>query len=107
MLRQRSCSLFPRRVDGASGGLLVPERFRQNHPAFRAEFFASPVVRTMGRAATYSAGPRMAASSRWKSVNPIQTEGELFILSAIVDITERKRGEEKFRLAVESGPTAW
>src|SRR6185503_1187784 len=38
--------------------------------------------------------------------NPLQTSGGAFVLAAVVDITERKRAEERFRLAVESAPNA-
>ncbi len=38
-------------------------------------------------------------------LNPIRVGDELFVLSAIVDISERKRGEEMFRLAVEACPS--
>ena len=39
-------------------------------------------------------------------LNPIETEEGLFVLSAIVDITERKRLETRFRATVESAPMA-
>ena len=73
--------------------LLVPERFRQNHPAFRAEFFASPVVRTMGmgrdlygRRKDGSEFPVKSALIRFKPKANCSSR-------AIVDITERKRAE--------------
>jgi PAS domain S-box-containing protein len=37
-------------------------------------------------------------------LNPIRTEAGLRILASVVDITERKRAEEQFRVAVESAP---
>ena len=39
-------------------------------------------------------------------LNPIETEDGTMVLSAIVDITERKRLEERFRRVVESAPNA-
>src|SRR6266566_946113 len=39
-------------------------------------------------------------------LNPIATEQGTWLLSAIVDITERKRAEDMFRLVVEAAPNA-
>jgi PAS domain S-box-containing protein len=39
-------------------------------------------------------------------LNPIETDEGRLVLASIVDITERKRADEKFRLAVESAPNA-
>src|SRR5262249_42771732 len=38
-------------------------------------------------------------------LNPIQTPQGLLVLASVVDITERKQAEEKFRLAVEASPS--
>jgi PAS domain S-box-containing protein len=85
--------------------LLVPERFRQNHPAFRAGFMKSPTVRSMG------VGRELYGLRRDGSevpieigLTPIATDDGMFVLSAIVDITARKRAELRFRAAVESSP---
>src|SRR5258706_347658 len=39
-------------------------------------------------------------------LNPIETDDGIWVLSVIVDITERKRAEEIFRLVVEAAPNA-
>jgi PAS domain S-box-containing protein len=39
-------------------------------------------------------------------LNPIETDQGTMVLSAIVDISERKRSEERFRLVVEAAPNA-
>jgi PAS domain S-box-containing protein len=87
--------------------MLVPERFRNNHPGFRTSFFASPAARSMGVGRDLH-GRRKNGSEFPVEIglNPIETEEGLLVLSAIVDITERKRAEEKFRLVVESAPSA-
>ena len=39
-------------------------------------------------------------------LNPIETEAGLFTVASIIDISERKRAEERFRLVVEAAPNA-
>jgi PAS domain S-box-containing protein len=83
---------------GQSVEKLVPQRFRAGHPALRQGFFARPEARRMG-AGRDLFGLRRDGSEFPVEIglNPIRTEEGLFVLSAIVDITERKRAEEQVR----------
>ena len=77
---------------------LVPERFRAVHPAYREGFFAAPGARAMG------AGRELFARRKDGSeflveigLNPIESADGVFVLTAIVDITERKRAESELQ----------
>jgi len=52
---------------GAPVEILVPERFRERHPAHRTGYFHNPQPRPMGRAWTSTGGAGTAASSRPRS----------------------------------------
>jgi PAS domain S-box-containing protein len=87
--------------------LLIPMRAKDHHPSFRKEFFTLPKARSMG------AGRDLFAKRKDGSefpveigLNPIETQDGMMVLAAIIDITERKKAEQRFRLVVESAPNA-
>jgi PAS domain S-box-containing protein len=76
--------------------MLVPEHFQKNHPSVRAEFFANPQTRAMGKGRDLQ-GRRKDGSEFPVEIGltPIPTDDGLLVISAIVDITDRKRAEQE------------
>ncbi|MDP2388156.1 MAG: PAS domain S-box protein [Bacteroidota bacterium] len=86
---------------------LIPERYSKNHQGFVEMFFKTPTVRSMG------AGRELFAIRKDKTefpieigLNPVVTVEGTLVLASIIDITERKKAEQQFKLVVESAPNA-
>jgi PAS domain S-box-containing protein len=85
--------------------MLLPHDVRDKHKAYRAAFLNQPESRRMG-AGRELYGLRKNGSEFPLEIglNPIRTTGGVRVLASVVDITERKRAEEQFRVAVEGAP---
>jgi len=86
---------------GQSVEILVPERFRQHHQAFRAGYFNDPQPRPMGVGRDL-AGCRADGSEFPIEIglNPIATEAGVMVLASIIDITERRRAQQRLEDAL-------
>ena len=75
---------------------LIPNRFRNAHPDMRETFGHAPSVRSMGIGRDLF-GLRKDGTEFPVEVglNPIQVEGDTFVLATVVDITERKHAEQQ------------
>ena len=79
---------------GQSLDVLVPERFRTRHRAFRLEFFSDPKTRAMG-AGRELYGLRKDGTEVPVEIGltPLHTSDGDFVLSSVVDITGRREME--------------
>lgn len=90
---------------GRSVEVLVPERFRRGHPEYRTGFSDRPQARPMGAGRDLYAVRKDGSEFPVEiGLNPIETEQGMLVLSAIVDITERKRAEEEIQRLASSDP---
>ncbi|MGV3582484.1 MAG: sensor histidine kinase [Methylophilus sp.] len=92
---------------GQSIDILLPERFRHQHPHHRASFFSDLSPRVMGAGRDLYGRHKDGSEFPVEvGLNPIETDDGVKVLSAITDISARKRMEERFRQVVEAAPNA-
>jgi PAS domain S-box-containing protein len=86
------------RLVGAAVESLVPAASRERHPEQRRAFFARPEARPMGAGRDLFA---LRGDGREVPVEigltPLEADDGVYILSAIIDISERKRAEDALR----------
>ena len=92
---------------GHSIELLVPERARAAHVGHRRNYLRAPATRPMGAGvelyARRSDGIEFPVEI---SLSPLETQSGTLTISAIRDVSARRRADAKFRALLESAPDA-
>jgi len=86
---------------------LIPVKFKKEHPYLLQSYFQNPSSRQMGENKELYALKKDGSEFPVEiGLNPIATVDGVLVLTSIIDITERKKATEQFRLVVESAPNA-
>lgn len=86
---------------------LIPERFREHHVHFRQMFSAEPTLRSMGQGRELFARHKDGSEFPVEiGLNPLVMVDDTWILATVINISERKRADERFRSVVQSAPNA-
>jgi PAS domain S-box-containing protein len=103
LVNTRTESLFEykrQELIGKPIDILIPERYRARHAAHRGIYAESPVPRAMGANLELFARRRDGSEIPVEvSLSPVATSGGLRVVSAIRDISDRKRALEQLRHA--------
>lgn len=86
---------------------LVPERYRIQHPGLRNAFLANPTPRAMGAGRDLFAVRKDGREVPVEiGLSPVAIREGQFVIASVIDISERKRAEERLRVVLESAPVA-
>ncbi len=104
---ERLFGYSPGELRGQLIEVLLPQRLRSGHVGHRTNYFGQPRSRTMGAGLELHGLRKDGVEFPVEiSLSPIQTEEGTLVMSAVRDISERKKAEQKFRGLLESAPDA-
>lgn len=87
--------------------MLIPEPFRKGHVPLRRKYMHASVMRRMGEGRElYGQRKDGTICPLEIGLNPLVLVDGTWVLATIIDISERKRAEDRFRKIVNSAPNA-
>jgi two-component system, LuxR family, sensor kinase FixL len=100
MVNPQASHLFgypPAELVGHSIEILIPVRYRKQHPKHRTRYFEEPKTRPMGAGGLELFGLRKDGSEfpAEISLSPLETEDGRVAITAIRDVSERRRAEQE------------
>ena len=85
--------------------LLLPERFRQDHAAFRRDYAKAPAARAMGSGREIFG--RRSDEFEFPveiRLRPLKTSTGVVFVATVIDISARRQAEATFRRVIEAAP---
>jgi PAS domain S-box-containing protein len=87
--------------------MLVPERYRGQHLSDRTTFMHAASHRAMGTGRELFARRKDGSEFPVEiGLSPLSVANETLVMASVVDLSERRKSEERFRLMVEAAPNA-
>lgn len=90
---------------GSSIDMLLPPEVREEHPQQFVDYLKNPTARAMGEGRELwgirKDGQRIPIEI---GLNPLELQGEMHVMAAVVDISERRRLDDMVRIAFEAAP---
>ncbi|MFB6071540.1 MAG: PAS domain S-box protein [Halobacterium sp.] len=97
----------PSELVGEPVEVLVPEAYRDDHPALRDEYFEDVERRPMGAGLDLEARRKDGSTFPVDvSLSPIRHDGEPEVIAAVRDTTEQQRTRQKYQTLLETAPDA-
>jgi len=97
----------PGELRGVGLDMLVPHRLRESHGIHRAHYFAQPRPRSMGSGVELFGRCKDGTELRLEiSLNALELDGSRLVMSAVREISDRSKADQRFKQLLESAPYA-
>lgn len=95
----------PKELLGQDIDFLLPAEFQANHKKLMMQFFSEPRKRQMGAGqALYARRKNGKHIPIEIGLNPVEQEGQTFVLATLIDLTTRQRASSMFQRSIQNAP---